>query len=1259
MISNSSIPAIEFVKEKIGQFDFAYNAHIKVNFITFPNIISAVKTQQFRKNLCIQFAENEDELDYFADNLIASYQGSNVDIEELKKISREVLINTYKKDIWILIPKNRDVNPRDSEFSILPAIQISNYLNPHLNSIIPTPDSQLVMINIGSENFKDQEKARFFIDAFSRFSKEYQESIIISAVTNFNFDFIDEFLKYKGDDPEYLLLSAMRKNETAEVLDILKSESSLPSYSLNLFRSTIQSGNLEMTAIILENPREFDIESLFVGAIKAKKNQSEILNLFLPKIRNIDEPIPDINDSNMLPPIILSIKNYNIKITNILLDHGADVNIMAKNETPLITAIKCNNKLVEILLDKGADIDKRPTENGDTPLIFAIRKNKVNIVKLLLDRGAKYDKLDSTGLNSIHIATKEKNLIMVEALVEKNKGSVNSVVSKGEFEKYTPLHFATLNNYAEMVEFLLENNAKTDKTTKKGETALHFAVGNNNTKITQLLLTKEVDKKTLHDSLHIAIEYNNLEIIKLLLEKGANPNAPRPDGLTPIGFAILYKRNDLLNVLLESKKIDFNSPIQSGIYKNYSPIHLASFCGNKMMLEKLLTNGNAKTRELINKSVNNDLYPIHLATQSKSLETMQLLLENGANVDQVTAYGLTSRDIANDSLAEDKIIALLLKAENDRKTKSDRKSNNFPLHFAITHLDISCIEELITNENINQFSPEGFTPLHLACDSSPRDPESDKEDIHLIRILLDKGANINIGAKGNFKNFTALHFAIQSDNISIARFLLEENADINKFSLENNYATHSPLSLAVNANKSTEMISLLLEKGAKITTGPDGASDDFFNNFIFSLINENQTEIARLLLDNLKENQPSFNYSSLIFSAVSSNQPNIVKIILEMEDISIETFNSDEQSLLHIAVSNQSTPILTELLKSEKIDLDVISRGLTPIALAQLIDYEEGEKLLIEEGERRAKLIAPTEISDPINSEGKNVYEEIRKISRSLRDKTGELAISPPSLINLLRENPEEIFLPQNEKNSATIFQFVAAHPECINLLKDILSSIKSSSSIYLINEDRAMAKTKSTEKISIPPLYSAISFGNLEGARSLIEAGAEINFRVTSNQFSLLEVLIKDLKKIEETNASKKITRAESKKVENILAITALISGENEIGAKILFSDEESQKIIKSLDKVPSQKIKILDILQKNYPENEFFQKAQIEETSHGGLSRFEELNLDDKTSSDQEPEVEVVSQGKNPNAIFKVDRRSSRSKTSSLSQAKTRHNS
>ena len=116
-----------------------------------------------------------------------------------------------------------------------------------------------------------------------------------------------------------------------------------------------------------------------------------------------------------------------------------------------------------------------------------------------------------------------------------------------------------------------------------------------------------------------------------------------------------------------------------------------------------------------------------------------------------------------------------------------------------------------------------------------------------------------------------------------------------------------------------------------------------------------------------------------------------------------------------------------------------------------------------------------------------------------------QYAMSPESLKTLLRENPEEIFSPQGQKNSATIFQFVATHPECINLLKDIIESLKSLDLLHLINEGQGMAKTKSTKKISIPPLYSAIAFGNLEGARSLIEAGAEVNFRVTSDQFSLL----------------------------------------------------------------------------------------------------------------------------------------------------------
>ena len=1262
MMPNPSAPRpIEYIRNELDQFNFDLVTQIKVNIANLSNLVEAIAKKQFLKNSHIQIAENEDEIDFLESLAIPHNRGSGDNIEALQSSLRESIIARLRKDISLLVAiPNRNANPGNSQFRLIQPSQVRDYLNPKLEEVARLPRSQPTIINLGLENFKDEQNARFFIDAFSRFSQEFQKLVINYAIAYSNFDFIDKFLEYKGDDPEYLLLSATRKNDTTKVRDILTSESSLPHYSLNLFRSTIRLGNLEMTEIILENQRELDTKLFFIGAIKAKNNKLETLNLFLPKIPNIDEPIPDVDTFIILPPIMFSVKNHNIKMINSLLEMGANIDIVANNETPLIAAINKNNiKIAKLLLDKGADIDKRPTENGDTPLIYSIRKDKVDAVKLLLDGGANFDKLDSLGLSAIHIATKENNFKMVRLLVEKNKGCVNFVVSKGEFEKFTPLHFATLNNNPEMVKFLLENNAKRGKATKNvEETALQIAVKNKNPAIVKLLLEQEVDKKTLNSSLHIAIKNNNPEILKLLLEKGANPNIARSDGLTPIGIAIIDRKDDLLSVLLESDQLDFNSIIKTGSYKYFTPVHIASWTGNSTALEKILDKGSGKTRELLNKSTINGMHPIHLATYSKDLKTIKCLLKNGANVDQINSNRMTPRDIAVQANAGNKIIRTLLRASKNKKTKKGKATDMPPLHFAIMNSDISCVKKLTTCENVDQLSPEGFAPLHIICDTSSDDAESDfdKTNIEIIKVLLEKGAYINIEASGNFLGFTPLHFAVYNDNVAIARLLLEKNADVNKCISDENFLNQTPLFVAINNNTSVEMMSLLLEKGAKIQIKSDDELKNLFKNFTFSFIDEGRIDIAQSLLKNLQENDQSFNYSSLLHIAVSGNKintvKNIVKILLEMDDNSVNTLNSEGQTLLHVAISNQSTPILIELLKLEKIDLDIVTKGLSPIALAQFIDYDEGEKLLIEESNRRDALNnqdAFVDDSDAVHLEGKNVYEEIRTISKSLRDSDGELAISPESLKTLLRENPEEIFSPQGQKNSATIFQFVATHPECINLLQDIIESLKSLDLLHLINEGQGMAKTKSTKKISIPPLYSAIAFGNLEGARSLIEAGAEVNFRVTSGQFSLLEVLLTNLRKLEESPESE---MDNSKKVETIFAMTSLLTGENERSARVLFSDKESEKIIKYLDKIPSQKIRILNILQKNYPENEFFQEARISEPDHKVVSRFEELSLGSENR-------EIKLTGSAPNSNARLVTNENRDTSDRLDQAKTRFNS
>ena len=78
----------------------------------------------------------------------------------------------------------------------------------------------------------------------------------------------------------------------------------------------------------------------------------------------------------------------NARMVNLLLEKGIDVNITDEfdyNNTALSTAvINAKYDVVELLLEKGADINKE-NNNGDTPLIHAIRFEDYDMVQLLLE----------------------------------------------------------------------------------------------------------------------------------------------------------------------------------------------------------------------------------------------------------------------------------------------------------------------------------------------------------------------------------------------------------------------------------------------------------------------------------------------------------------------------------------------------------------------------------------------------------------------------------------------------------------------------------------------------------------------------------------------------------------------------------------------------------------------------------------------------------------------------------------------------------
>ncbi len=105
-------------------------------------------------------------------------------------------------------------------------------------------------------------------------------------------------------------------------------------------------------------------------------------------------------------------------------------------------------------------------------------------------------------------------------------------------------------------------------------------------------------------------------------------------------------------------------------------------------------------------------------------------------------------------------------------------------------------------EWVNSFSADGFTALGLAAFFN---------NMEVVRILLNKGANPNIAANNSFK-VAPLHSACASGNVEIAKLLLDAGAYVNSRQLEDVTPLHSA---AHNGN--IDLTTLLLKNGADVT----------------------------------------------------------------------------------------------------------------------------------------------------------------------------------------------------------------------------------------------------------------------------------------------------------------------------------------------------------------------------------------------------------------------------------------------------------
>lgn len=289
----------------------------------------------------------------------------------------------------------------------------------------------------------------------------------------------------------------------------------------------------------------------------------------------------------------------------------------------------------------------------------------------------------------------------------------NDYVNNRNYEGFTLLSLAVMDNNIEMAELLLKYKADVNAEVDLTDSVLIGSVDNNNMEMVKLLLSygADINYKGFRGrtALFSALEHDrkeNIEMVKLLIKNKADVNiaydGDNENEETPLMYAAMKGYKETVKILIENKA-DIN---KRNIY-NVNALIYAYMYGHEDIADILLQNGSDsldKSLKVCNLNketlLSYDVPLITAAVYSTNEVFLQKLIDNGANVNYKTY---------------------------DNKTA---------LIEAADYNNINAVKVLIKNNaDVNVQNKYGMTALMWACR---------KGNLEMTKMLLDAGADKNI-----------------------------------------------------------------------------------------------------------------------------------------------------------------------------------------------------------------------------------------------------------------------------------------------------------------------------------------------------------------------------------------------------------------------------------------------------------------------------------------------------------------------------------
>jgi len=258
--------------------------------------------------------------------------------------------------------------------------------------------------------------------------------------------------------------------------------------------------------------------------------------------------------------IMAAVENDHAGCLRILLEHGADVNVVDNyGRKPVHIAALRENGLpcLELLLDNNDELKNARDNNDNTPVHYACTSDGKDMydsngrrktmpdklcLQLLIEREADINAINNIGQTPAHFAAVNYvyNLHCL-ALLSKGNADLNIRDNKGR----TPLYYATEEGYGSSVLLLCRLGAYINVPDNDGNAPLHLAVRNRPFMPVSLIsiLRKssflDIDQKNNkgETACHIAAKSNNDITICLLFIGGAKMDIKDSEDLTPENVA--------------------------------------------------------------------------------------------------------------------------------------------------------------------------------------------------------------------------------------------------------------------------------------------------------------------------------------------------------------------------------------------------------------------------------------------------------------------------------------------------------------------------------------------------------------------------------------------------------------------------------------------------------------------------------------------------------------------------------------------------